>query len=297
MSFFETTVAMAFKYFSDEKVDIAIIETGLGGRLDSTNIINPLVSIITNIGMDHQLLLGNSINEIAKEKAGIIKENTPVIIGKHQNNCIDIFIKKSQELNSEIIICKKPSKINKTDLKGQYQQENINTALKCINILSKFNFYVSKYQIDNGLNNVVKNTALLGRWQIIQEKPTIVFDNGHNKDGISQIIQELKKIKYKKLHFIFGTVNDKDINEILKILPKDALYYFCEANIPRSLDKFKLYQKAKNFKLKGQTFDNIKNAFIKAKTTAKDDDCILVGGSTFIVAELLLNFNYKTLNL
>ena len=157
--------------------------------------------------------------------------------------------------------------------------------------------FISKNQIDNGLNNVVKNTALLGRWQIIQEKPTIVFDNGHNKDGISQIIKELKKIKYKKLHFIYGSVNDKDINEILKILPKDALYYFCEAKIPRSLDKFKLYQKAKNFKLKGQTFDNIKNAFIKAKTTAKDDDCILVGGSTFIVAELLLNFNYKTLNL
>ena len=287
MSFFETTVAMAFKYFSDEKVDIAIIETGLGGRLDSTNIINPLISIITNIGMDHTLFLGDTLSKIAHEKAGIIKRNTPVIIGRRQHKCIDIFLDKSKELDCEIIICDNNNKKKETDLKGEYQQENIKTALKSIEILSRYDYAISTENIHNGLNHVVKNTSLLGRWQVIQKNPTIIFDNAHNIDGISQIIKELRGVKYHQLHFIFGTVNDKDINDTLKILPKDALYYFCEANIPRSLNKLTLYKKAKRFNLIGEVFDSVEDAYKEAKSKAKNNDCIFVGGSTFIVAELL----------
>jgi dihydrofolate synthase / folylpolyglutamate synthase len=286
MSFFEFTVAMAFNYFSEEKVDIAIIETGLGGRLDSTNIIKPLVSVITNIGLDHTSLLGNTIKEIAIEKAGIIKENTPVVIGRKQTECEDIFIRKSQENNSEITFCS--GKINhQTDLKGNYQSENIRTTLFSIKEIQKQGFTISEENIKNGLLNVVKNTSLLGRWQILQKEPLIICDSAHNEDGIKEVLKQLRKVDYKELHFVLGTVNDKNIDNILGLLPKKARYYFCQANIPRSLNKEILQSKSEKYGLSGEVYNSVSQSLQTAKNNAKKEDCIFVGGSTFVVAEII----------
>ena len=283
MSFFEYTVAMAFDYFANEKVDIAIIETGLGGRLDSTNIISPEISIITNIGYDHTNLLGNSLEEIAKEKAGIIKKNTPVIIGRKQKETEHIFKSEAKEKNSSIYFCKK--KLNySTDLKGEYQKENLNTALQAMKIL---NLNINDDIISKGLNNVVKNTGLNGRWQTIAKKPLTICDTGHNEDGIKNNIKQLKKLKFNKLHFVFGTVNDKDLRKILRLLPVNAQYYFCSANIERSLNSEKLLEESKNFKLLGERYESVIEAYHSAQSNAKMDDLIFIGGSTFIVAEVL----------
>jgi dihydrofolate synthase/folylpolyglutamate synthase len=286
MSFFEFTVAMAFNYFSEEKVDIAIIETGLGGRLDSTNIIKPLVSVITNIGFDHTSLLGDTMVEIAGEKAGIIKENTPVVIGRKQTECEDIFIRKSQENNSEITFCS--GKINhQTDLKGNYQSENIRTTLFSIKEIQKQGFTISEENIKKGLMSVMKNTSLLGRWQILQKEPLIICDSAHNEDGIKEVVKQLSEIDYKELHFILGTVNDKNIDNILTLLPKDAIYYFCQANIPRSLDKEILQSKSEKYGLSGEVYNSVSQSLQTAKNNAKKEDCIFVGGSTFVVAEII----------
>lgn len=283
MSFFEYTVAMAFDYFANENVDIAIIETGLGGRLDSTNIISPEISIITNIGYDHTNLLGNSLEEIAKEKAGIIKKNTPVIIGRKQKETEHIFKSEAKEKNSPIHFCKK--KLNySTDLKGEYQKENLNTALQAMKIL---NLNINDGIISKGLNNVVKNTGLNGRWQTIAKKPLTICDTGHNEDGIKNNIKQLKKLKFNKLHFVFGTVNDKDLRKILRLLPVNAQYYFCSANIERSLNSEKLLEESKNFKLLGERYESVIEAYHSAQSNAKMDDLIFIGGSTFIVAEVL----------
>lgn len=285
MSFFEMTVAMAFKYFHQRKVDLAIIETGLGGRLDSTNIIKPIVSVITNIGLDHQELLGNTIQKIAKEKAGIIKKSVPVIIGRYQKECSEIFTKRSKELNSEIIFCNKIKKY-KTDLCGNYQIENISTAIHTINILKR-NMKISNHHISNGLLNVIKNTSFKGRWQIIETKPLTICDIAHNIDGIKKVLHELKKIEYNRLHIIIGTVDDKDVGNMLSILPKDAIYYFCEANIPRSLKKENLKKEAGYHGLYGEVYNNVKEALILSQRSAKEQDCIIITGSTFIVAEII----------
>ncbi|MBT3417283.1 MAG: bifunctional folylpolyglutamate synthase/dihydrofolate synthase [Flavobacteriales bacterium] len=286
MSFFEMTVAMAFHHFSEEKVDIAIIETGLGGRLDSTNIINPLVSVITNIGIDHAVLLGNTIEEIATEKAGIIKENTPVIIGREQKECEDIFIKKSKEKNSVITFCSGETK-HQTDLKGNYQLENVRTTLFTIKKIQEEGFIISERNIKKGLLNVVKNTSLLGRWQILNKQPLTICDTAHNEDGIGEITKQLKTIKYDNLHFILGTVNDKNIDKILSLLPSEAKYYFCQADIPRSLDKELLQNKSSKYLLFGNTYTSVKSAYSNAILNAEKDDCIFIGGSTFIVAEII----------
>ena len=286
MSFFEFTVAMAFYYFSKKKVDIAIIETGLGGRLDSTNIISPLVSIITNIGFDHTALLGDTIKKISIEKAGIIKKNTPVIIGKEQKECKDVFIKKSQENNSSIIFCSGKIKYQ-TDLKGNYQSENIRTALFSIKELKKHKFKISEKDIKNGFLKVIKNTSLLGRWQILQKTPLTICDIAHNKDGMKSIVKQLYKLNYNNLHFIIGTVNDKNIESILKSLPKKAKYYFCQANIPRSLDKKLLQSKSNQYGLKGKIYNSVPIALKTAQENAKENDCIFIGGSTFVVAEII----------
>ena len=283
MSFFEYTVAMAFDYFANENVDIAIIETGLGGRLDSTNIISPEISIITNIGYDHTNLLGNSLEEIAKEKAGIIKKNTPVIIGRKQKETEHIFKSEAKEKNSPIHFCKKNLNYS-TDLKGEYQKENLNTALQAMNIL---NLNINDGIISKGLNNVVKNTGLNGRWQTIAKKPLTICDTGHNEDGIKNNIKQLKKLKFNKLHFVFGTVNDKDLRKILRLLPVNAQYYFCSANIERSLNSEKLLEESKNFKLLGERYESVIEAYHSAQSNAKMDDLIFIGGSTFIVAEVL----------
>ena len=283
MSFFEYTVAMAFDYFANENVDIAIIETGLGGRLDSTNIISPEISIITNIGYDHTNLLGNSLEEIAKEKAGIIKKNTPVIIGRKQEETEHIFKSEAKEKNSSIHFCKKNLNYS-TDLKGEYQKENLNTALQAIKIL---NLNINDDIISKGLNNVVKNTGLNGRWQTIAKKPLTICDTGHNEDGIKNNIKQLKKLKFNKLHFVFGTVNDKDLRKILRLLPVKAQYYFCSADIERSLNSEKLLEESKKFKLLGERYDSVNEAYHSAQANAKKDDLIFIGGSTFIVAEVL----------
>ena len=283
MSFFEYTVAMAFDYFANENVDIAIIETGLGGRLDSTNIISPEISIITNIGYDHTNLLGNSLEEIAKEKAGIIKKNTAVIIGRKQKETEHIFKSEAKEKNSSIHFCKKNLNYS-TDLKGEYQKENLNTALQAMKIL---NLNINDGIISKGLNNVVKNTGLNGRWQTIAKKPLTICDTGHNEDGIKNNIKQLKKLKFNKLHFVFGTVNDKDLRKILRLLPVNAQYYFCSANIERSLNSEKLLEESKNFKLLGERYESVIEAYHSAQSNAKMDDLIFIGGSTFIVAEVL----------
>ncbi|MDC0201983.1 bifunctional folylpolyglutamate synthase/dihydrofolate synthase [Flavobacteriales bacterium] len=286
MSFFEFTVAMAFNYFSEEELDIAIIETGLGGRLDSTNIIKPLVSVITNIGFDHTSLLGNTIKKIATEKAGIIKENIPVVIGRKQKECENIFIKKAKDKNSVITFCTGETK-QQTDLKGNYQSENVRTTLFSIKEIQKQGFTISEENIKKGLMSVIKNTSLLGRWQISQNEPLIICDSAHNEDGIKEVVKQLSEIDYKELHFILGTVNDKNIDNILGLLPKKAKYYFCQANIPRSLDKEILQSKSEKYGIYGEVYNSVSQALQTAKKNAEKEDCIFVGGSTFVVAEII----------
>ena len=227
MSFFEYTVAMAFYELKKEKVDIAIIETGLGGRLDSTNIVNPILSIITNIGYDHMNLLGDSLEEIAFEKAGIIKENTPVLIGKKQQEIDHVFKKQANKKNALLTYAKRFDNQFSEEI-PDYQKEYINTVISAIDVL---NWNISNEEINSGIKNVKINTDLRGRWEVLSTKPKIVCDTGHNIDGINQVINHLEKIKYGKLHFVFGTVNDKKLDSILNILPKDGIYYFCKAKI------------------------------------------------------------------
>jgi dihydrofolate synthase/folylpolyglutamate synthase len=284
MSFFEYTVAMAFDYFAESQVDIAIIETGLGGRLDSTNIISPELSVITNIGYDHTNLLGSKLEQIAKEKAGIIKKNTPVVIGRKQEEIInDIFKRTAYNKKSKIFF----SEINNNiycDLKGEYQNENINTTIKAIEVL---NWNIDNNNIYKGLKNVIKNTGLNGRWQIISKNPHIICDTGHNQDGIKNITKQLKKINFNNLHFIFGTVKDKNITEIIKLLPKEAIYYFCAAKIDRAFNASKLQAISLELNLQGNTYNSVKDAFNNAISNYKKDDLIFIGGSTFVVAEIL----------
>ena len=284
MSFFEYTVAMAFDYFAESQVDIAIIETGLGGRLDSTNIISPELSVITNIGYDHTNLLGSKLEQIAKEKAGIIKKNTPVVIGRKQEKIInDIFKITAYNKKSKIFFSEINNNIS-CDLKGEYQNENINTTIKAIEVL---NWNIDNKNIYKGLKNVVKNTGLNGRWQIISKNPHIICDTGHNQDGIKNITKQLKKINFNKLHFIFGTVKDKNIIEIIKLLPKEALYYFCAANIDRAFNASKLQEISLELNLQGNAYNSVKDAYNNAISNYKKGDLIFIGGSTFVVAEIL----------
>lgn len=285
MSFFEMTVAMAFHFFAKEKVDIAIIETGLGGRLDSTNILSPELSIITNIGLDHTALLGNSIEKIAFEKAGIIKKNTPVIIGRKQTETKAVFQEKAAIENAPLQYANPCS--YGSDLKGNYQQENIANAVSSIHQLQKQNWNISEENIKNGLQKTIRNTGLLGRWQTLNENPLTICDIGHNEDGIKNILAQIQKTPHEQLHFVFGAVNDKNINHILALLPKNATYYFCEANIPRALPKEELTKLAKQEHLKGETYNSVADALAAAKSLSKTSDLIFVGGSTFVVAEAL----------
>ncbi len=312
-SFFEITVAMAFDYFAKQEVDIAIIEVGMGGRLDSTNIITPLVSVITNIGYDHTQFLGETLEKIAIEKAGIIKKYIPVVIGKYQKIIADIFTKKAKEKLSKIYFSDNEYKIDyslinsdshqvfnvkknnetikyenlKLDLLGQYQQENTLTALKTIDILNDSDIKISEEAIYKGFKNVVNNTGLLGRWQIIGNNPLIVCDTAHNKEGLTKVFEQIKNTAYKNLHIVFGTVNDKNIEEILNLLPVNAKYYFTKANIPRALDEQILFNKAKQIGLKGKAYSTVKHAITAAKLNADKNDLIFIGGSTFVVAEVI----------
>lgn len=285
LSFFEMTVGLAFNYFANEKVDIAVIEVGLGGRLDSTNIITPEVSVITNIGLDHTQFLGETLPEIANEKAGIIKKNIPVIIGEEQSEVKSVFQDKAIENNSKIFFASDADRSYNSDLLGDYQKLNTKTAVAAI--LQLKDFKISKQDILDGLLNVVKNTNLKGRWQVLQENPIVICDTAHNKEGLSVVLNQLKKEVSKKLHIVLGVVSDKDLESILPLFPKDAKYYFCKPNIPRGLSEEVLKEKAKQFELEGQTFSNVKKAFRKSLSNANQQDTIYVGGSTFVVAEII----------
>ena len=309
-SFFEITVAMAFDYFAKKKVDIAIIETGLGGRLDSTNIIHPVLSVITNISYDHQYLLGNTLAEIALEKAGIIKFESPIIIGRHQAETDEIFIQKAKDKQAHLLFAEDSitqiksaltdrflfvdAKMGDTpvnicsDLNATYQTENIRTALAAIHLLqTKKILEIKGKAIQLGFSNVRKNTHLLGRWQWIAKHPKIVVDVGHNEDGIRKIKEQLKTERYRKLHIIYGAVKDKEVENILELLPKNAIYYFTEPQMPRKLDAQQLHEKALQHGLQGSVYPHPKDALGVAKSQANEEDLILIMGSFFVVSEIL----------
>ena len=285
LSFFEMTVGMAFDYFASEKVDIAIIEVGLGGRLDSTNIITPELSVITNIGLDHTQFLGETLPEIAFEKAGIIKNNIPVIIGEEQDEVKSVFIAKAKEKNAPIYFASIDNKNYNTDLLGDYQKKNTRTTVSAIKQLKSFS--ISEKNISDGLLNVVKNTNLKGRWQVLQEKPKVICDTAHNKEGLKIVLNQLKKEKYNKLHIILGVVSDKDLNGVLPLFPKEATYYFCKPNIPRGLPETILQEKSMRFNLIGKKYLSVKLALKNALLNANQGDTIYIGGSTFVVAEII----------
>tara|TARA_B100001564_G_C20659215_1_gene680763 strand:+ start:1699 stop:2898 length:1200 start_codon:yes stop_codon:yes gene_type:complete len=282
MSFFEMTVALAFDYFAEKKVDIAVIEVGLGGRLDSTNIIIPEISVITNISLDHTNLLGDKIEDIAKEKAGIIKPFVPIIIGRYQEKTKNIFYQTAKKNNSKLIYSEILFQYSKfTD----YQEENINTSICAINELKKIGWKISKKQINKGIDMAMNKNPIKGRWQVLSSKPKIICDTAHNYDGFKKVLKEINKIKFESLHFVLGMVNDKKIDDILNLLPKKATYYFCKAKIERGIDEKLLAKKAQN--LNGKTYDSVKEALNHAKKNAKKNDLIFVGGSTFTVAEII----------
>jgi dihydrofolate synthase / folylpolyglutamate synthase len=310
-SFFELTVAMAFDYFAAEQCDIAVIETGLGGLLDSTNIITPILSVITNIGYDHQHILGNTLQEIAAQKAGIIKENVPVVIGETLPETRQIFIDTANKKNaeiffaeemyiteslsfeedilvctvSEIMTCK--NKIFKLGLTGLYQAKNICTVLESVEQLKNIGLNISEIALHNGLLHVKEMTGLRGRWDILQQNPTIITDVAHNKDGIEQVLQQLQfSYRNSNVHFVLGFVKDKDVAQVLTLFPKNASYYFTNAHIPRAMHVAELSEKAALVGLAGKNFDNVNDAIVEAKANATANDVIMICGSFFVIAEL-----------
>ena len=288
LSFFEMTVGMAFQYFSHQKVDVAIIEVGLGGRLDSTNIITPLLSVITNIGWDHMNLLGNTLEEIAFEKAGIIKENIPVVIGEFTNETKKVFEKEAELKNAPIYFASTIDDIPEldSDLKGNYQVHNKKTAYQALQLL-KNHFSIADDNIIKGFLSVEKNTGLKGRWTVLSEKPLIVADTAHNKNGLEIVITQVRQQKFDKLFMVFGVVNDKDIDSILPYLPKNAEYFVAKPNVPRGLDATVLKDKLTQNGFKATFFDSIPEAYQYAKNKAAIHDMIYIGGSTFVVAEVV----------
>ena len=288
VSFFEMTVGLAFHYFAKEEVDIAVIEVGLGGRLDSTNIITPEVSVITNIGLDHTQFLGETLPEIASEKAGIIKDNIPVVVGEYQEEVFDVFQQKANKHNAPLKLASEVvQKEYKSDLKGTYQKNNAITAVASVSELSTKGFDISESDIENGLLNSVKNTQLIGRWQILQEKPKAICDTGHNREGLAYVMKQLSEENYKNLHLVLGVVNDKELEGVLHMFPKNATYYFCKPNIPRGLDAEILQNIAAKFELNGHVFGSVQKAYKAALADANENDLVFVGGSTFVVAEVV----------
>ncbi len=310
-SFFEWTVALCFDYFTNQQVDIAIIETGLGGRLDSTNIITPLLSVITNIGWDHMDMLGDTISKIASEKAGIIKPNIPIVIGEYDAETAPVFMAKAQAENSPLIFAKDVFQLHsfvsnnlestfdvnklsqpwlqhaKCDLPGSYQQFNIPTVLTAIEQLQQQGWIISDHAIANGLQQVKQNTGLMGRWQVLAQQPLTICDTGHNVNGLTYVVEQLSNIPFDRLHMVIGMVKDKDITKVLALLPTDATYYFCNANIPRALPAEELQTLAQPFGLKGQAHGSVQQALDAAKAQANVNDLIFIGGSTFVVAEVV----------
>jgi len=314
-SFFEMTVGLAFDIFAEEQVDIAVIEVGLGGRLDSTNIITPLLSVITNIGWDHMNILGDTLQLIAGEKAGIIKHNVPVIIGEYQPDIANIFLQKAAkeeadisfasdewEVNSEVKNQKSKAEIldleiinnSKTttynlqlDLTGNYQLKNIKTVLSAVNELRKQGFVITDEHLKIALRQVKTLTGLHGRWEVLSTDPLTICDTGHNPEGIKEVLKNIAATPFKHLHFVIGMVNDKDISKVLSMLPTDAIYYFCRPDIPRGLEAENLKQQAEGFGLNGEVYADVKVAYQSAQKAAQKDDMVFVGGSTFVVAEVV----------
>ena len=307
-SFFEITVAMAFDYFAAEQVDYAIIETGLGGRLDSTNIVKPEIAVITNIGFDHIQFLGDTLPQIAGEKAGIIKEDTPVVIGETQNEIKAVFELKAQAINAPLYFANElyhlETNANEgltftegnqvllenftSDIKGSYQLKNLLTALATVYIMqNRALFKLSSEKVKQALVDIRELTRFMGRWQQISDEPRIIVDSAHNEPGVSEMINSLANIKYNQLHIVWGTVNDKDLSSILMQLPVCAKYYFCKPNIPRGLDANELRNLALNYNLKGIAHKSVSEAVILAKRNYEPGDVILVSGSIFVVAEVL----------
>jgi len=309
-SFFEVTVAMAFSYFAEQNVDIAIIEVGLGGRLDSTNIITPELSIITNISLDHTNILGNTLKEIAGEKAGIIKPGIPVVIGESHPETEQIFIQKAKDTNSSITFADQQIQITKSaknneylnislskngksiiedlllDLTGTYQLKNILTVIQAIETLRVLGFKIDNDALYSALKNVKGLTGLMGRWQILSEQPLIVCDTGHNIAGITEVMQNINSTPYDNLHIVIGMVKDKDISGVLNLLPVNARYYFCQPQLERALPAQELADEAAKHHLKGTIFSTVELAINAAKENAGPKDLIFIGGSTFVVAEV-----------
>lgn len=314
-SFFELTMEMAFCYFADCGVDVAIVETGLGGRLDSTNIVCPDLCVITNIGLEHTQYLGDTLPKIATEKAGIIKPYTPVIIGEVDNDEVrQVFIDKSQEMNAPIVFAENAlplfSAHRKDDkwvfatceyaglkggLNGFAQEKNARTVLAALKELKKIGYRISEKAIYSGFENVVKLTGLMGRWQTLQERPKIVCDTGHNAHGMRDIVRQLVSEKYKQLHVVFGLVNDKDIASILRLLPRDARYYFTRPSVDRAMDERLLARDARRMGLKGDVYRTVGSAVEAAQKTADKEDFIFIGGSSFVVADALLLDIYQSI--
>jgi dihydrofolate synthase/folylpolyglutamate synthase len=311
-SFFEMTVAMAFSYFAECDVDVAVIEVGLGGRLDSTNIINPVLSVITNIGHDHMDLLGDSLEKIAVEKAGIIKKGIPVVISETLKDTENIFIDKAEESGSRILFADKVISCNlriienvnqkrkyqitdlstnshlegDTPLGGNYQAKNIQAVFTAFKLLNS-DFKVTENNLIDGIRNVVRNTGLKGRWQILDTNPLTICDTGHNKEGLQFVFEQLKAIPRSVLHIIVGFVNDKDLGSVLPLFPADAIYYFTKASVPRALNEITLKNEAEKYGLTGQSFSSVAEALKCARKDAQPSDLIFIGGSTFVVAEVI----------
>ena len=287
LSFFEMTVGLAFDYFSKNKVDIAIIEVGMGGRLDSTNIINPILSIITNISLDHTRFLGSNIFDIAKEKAGIIKENITVVVGETQQEISPIFIEIAESKSSKIIFADHFIYKNyNCDLKGDYQKKNIKTVLKSTEILKHLDYKINDTHIEIGLNNVSNNTGFLGRWQVIQKNPMIICDTAHNEAAFREVISQLTEMEYSDVHFIIGFSNDKNLEKISKLFPEDSKYYFVQSKVGRARDAKEVRDIFKLNNRHGDYYKSIENTIKYVKAISKENDIIFIGGSTFVVSEI-----------
>jgi dihydrofolate synthase/folylpolyglutamate synthase len=287
LSFFEMTVGLAFDYFVKEQVDVAVIEVGMGGRLDSTNVITPLVSVITNIGFDHTQFLGDTLAKIAAEKAGIIKHNIPVVIGEYHQETYPVFQNKAAAEQAPIFFAHTAPEVTyPCALQGDYQKHNKKTVLQTIEVL-RATFSISEAHLKAGFQNVIVNTGLLGRWQVLQEKPFAVCDTAHNAHGLAEVLAQIAQQDYDTLHVVLGVVNDKDLDTILPLFPKKAVYYFSKPNIPRGLDAAILQEKALSYGLAGQVYDTVPAAYEKALSRANSSDFIYVGGSTFVVAEIV----------
>lgn len=287
LSFFEMTVGLAFDYFAKHKVDVAVIEVGMGGRLDSTNIITPLVSVITNIGFDHTQFLGDTLSKIATEKAGIIKSNIPVVIGEYSDETKPVFIAKAKQENATIYFAQDAPEVNyECDLLGDYQVHNMKTVLQVLKLLqSQFN--IKEQHVKSGLKNVISNTGLVGRWQILNKSPLSVCDTAHNSHGLKIVLNQIQKHSFATLHVVLGVVNDKDLDSILPLFPKSAKYYFCKPNVTRGLDAEILNQKGGEYGLFGKAFNSVSEAYEDALINATENDFIYIGGSTFVVAEIV----------